>query len=196
MAEHPNPNTEEEREVFLRDYMPMKFGGALTGKLNKVNSAGKRYWERDESKGKPFAIAIADFHKPADENELGPMTYTQSALWQYLYGSRVTWRFEGDQLIIDTHSVEEHEFKGKRVPSGFFDLPEAENVSAVIFSNAGTIAKFDRMGVAAEFGADGYGYFRMGIRYNPDPNAVIGEAFSADVRERLINAFGGVEMVA
>ncbi|WP_143710168.1 hypothetical protein [Parvibaculum lavamentivorans] len=67
--------------------------------------------------------------------------------------------------------------------SGFFDLPDSENVSAVIFSNAGTIAKFDRMGVTAGFGADGYSYFRVGFRYNPDPNAVMGEAFRVDVRE-------------
>ena len=181
LKEHPNPKTPEERDSFLRHYMPMKFGGALTNKLNKKNSEGKRYWERDESKNKPFAIAIADFHKPADEKDLGPMTYTQSALWQYLYGSRVTWRLEEDQLIIDSHKIDGHEFNGKKIPSGFFDLADAKNVSAVIFSNAGTIAKFDRMGTAAGFGADGYGYFRMGYKPNPDPNAVVGEFFQVDV---------------
>ncbi|AXO17010.1 hypothetical protein DY252_20055 [Thalassospira indica] len=182
LQEHPNPKSPEDRERFLRDYMPMKFGSALTGKLNKVNASGQRYWEREESKGKPFVIAIADFHKSADNNELGSMTYTQSALWQYLYGARVTWRFEGDQLIIDTQSIDSHQYKGKVVPSGFFDLPEAENVSAIIFSNAGTISKFDRMGAAAGFGADGYGYFRVGLKYNPEANAEMGEAFSFDVQ--------------
>lgn len=183
LQDHPNPKNEKEREQFLRDYMPMKFGGALTGKLNKANAQGERYWERDESKNKPFAIAIADFHKPADRDALGPMTYTQSALWQYLYGSRVTWKFEGEQLILESHSIDEHKFKEKRIPSGFFDLPDAENVSAVIFSNAGTIAKFDRMGVAAEFATEGYGYYRSGLRYNPDPNALMGEPFWADVAD-------------
>jgi hypothetical protein len=111
------------------------------------------------------------------------MTYTQSALWQYLYGSRVTWHFKEDQLIIDSHKIGEHEYDGKKIPSGFFDLPDAENVSAVIFSNAGTIAKFDRMGVAAGYGAPGYGYFRLGLKYNPDPKAVVGEAFKVDVSD-------------
>ena len=189
LQDHPNPKTVEEREQFLRDYMPMKFGNALTGKLKKTNADRQRYWERDKSKDKPFVIAIADFHKPADKDELGPMIYTQSALWQYLYGSRVTWRFEEDQLIIDNHQIEEHEYKGKRVPSGFFDLPDAENVSAFLFSNAGTIAKFDRMGVTADFGADGYNYFRVGLRYNPDPNAVMGEAFTADVRDETYKEY-------
>lgn len=183
LKDHPNPKTPEEMEAFINNYMPMKFGGPLTTKLNKANATGLRYWEREESKGKPFAIAIADFHKLAEEEELGPMTYTQSALWQYLYGSRVTWRFEGDQLITEDHKVDEHEYMGKRVPSGFFDLPDAENVSAVIFSNAGTLAKFDRMGTVAGYGAQGYGYFRIGLRPNPDPNAVHGEAFRVDVQD-------------
>lgn len=183
LEEHPNPKTPEEREAFLRDYMPMKFGGPLTSKLKKTNKAGQRYWERAESKDKPFAIAIADFHKMADEDELAPMTYTQSALWQYLYGSRVTWRFKDDALVVESHDIGEHEYNGKKIPSGFFDLADAENVSAVIFSNAGTIAKFDRMGVAAGYGAEGYGYFRLGLKYNRDPNAVEGEAFKVNVSD-------------
>lgn len=183
LQDHPNPKTPQEREAFLRDYMPMKFGGPLTSKLKKVNAKGQHYWECDESRGKPFVLAIADFHKVADKEELGSMTYTQSALWQYLYGSRVTWAFEDDQLVINTHAVDEHEYNGKKVPSGFFDLSGAENVSAVVFSNAGTIAKFDRMGVAAGYGTLGYGYFRVGLKPNPDPNAVMGEAFHVDVQD-------------
>lgn len=60
-------------------------------------------------------------------------------------------------------------------------MPDAENVSAVIFSNAGTIAKFDRMGTVAGFGTEGYKYVRVGLRYNPDPNAVMGIPFSENV---------------
>ncbi|MEM6898933.1 MAG: hypothetical protein AAF583_04085 [Pseudomonadota bacterium] len=189
LKDHPDPQTPEEMDAFLRDYMPMKFGGALTGKLKKTNADGEHYWERPETRDKPFLIAIADFHKPTDEENLGPMTYTQSALWQYLYGSRVTWRFENDTLKIDTHPIDEHEFRGKRVPSGFFDEEGAENISAVLFSNAGTIAKFDRIGVTAGCGADGYGYFRMGFRPNPDPNAVVGEAFHVDVTDEDYEEF-------
>lgn len=183
LEEHPNPKTDEEIEKFLRDYMPMKFGSALTGKLNKTNAAGEHYWEREVSRDKPFAIAIADFHKAADENNSGSMTYSQSALWQYLYGSRVSWRYENDRLITETENVKSHKYKEKEIPSGFFDLPNAENVSAIIFSNAGTIAKFDRMGVAAGFGVSGYKYFRMGLKYNPDPDAVMGGGFVQDVAD-------------
>ena len=166
-----------------------EFGGALTSKLNKKNAMGLRYWEREESKEKPFVLAIADFHKPADERDLGSMTYTQSALRQYLYGMRETSHIEGDQLVIDTHAVKEHKYNNKKVPSGFFDLPDAENVSAVLFSNAGTISKFNRMGVAAGFAIPNCGYFRIGHRLKADPNALMGESFVADVHDQNYEEF-------
>jgi hypothetical protein len=181
LAEHPQPKTREETVAFLDGYMPMKYGSALTSKLNKTNKDGQHYWEREQSAGKPFILAIADFHKPVNNKEIGSMTYTQSALWHYLYGQRVYWEFEGDNLIIKPQKIEEHKYGDKTVPSGFFDQPKAENVSAVIFSNAGTIAKFDRMGVVAGFAAEGFGYLRIGFRYNPDPNAIMGTTFSDDV---------------
>lgn len=68
-----------------------------------------------------------------------------------------------------------------RIPSDFFDQPGAENVSAVLFSNAGTIARFDRMSVVAGFGAPEHRYQRIGFRFNPDPNAASGIPFSEDV---------------
>jgi hypothetical protein len=33
-------------QEFLTNYMPMKFGSALTSKLNKTNKAGENYWAR------------------------------------------------------------------------------------------------------------------------------------------------------
>lgn len=181
LAEHPKPQTIKETTTFLDDYMPMKYGSALLSKLNKVDQHGRRYWEREKSERKPFVLAIADFHKPTEKKEIGSMTYTQSALWQYLYGSRVYWEMEGDMLVIKPEKIAAHRYGEKEVPSGFFDLPEAENVSAVLFSNAGTLAKFDRMGVVAGFGAEGYRYQRIGLRYDPDPNAFMGRPFSEEV---------------
>jgi hypothetical protein len=181
LANHPNPKTSQELAEFLNGYMAIKFGSALHSKLNKTNKQGQHYWEREESRDKPFVLAIADFHKPADEDELGSMTYTQSALWQYLYGQRVYWEIVDGKLVIKPKEIVEHNFKQKVIPSGFFDFSKAENVSAVIFSNAGTLAKFDRMGVVAGFAAPGYGYARIGLKYNPDPNATMGTPFSIDV---------------
>lgn len=181
LADHPNPQNEEEREKFLADYMPMKFGSALTGKLNKKNRQGEHYWEREKAKGLPFTIAIADFHKAAGPKEPASMVYTQSALWQYLYGKRVRITEEGGIVAVKEVDVEKHVYNGKEIPSGFFDLENAENVSAVIFSNAGTIAKFDRMGTQAGFAKEGYTYYRHGLMINPDPDATMGIPFVSHV---------------
>jgi hypothetical protein len=182
LAAHPNPKTREEMEEFLANYMPMKFGSALTSKLNKKNKAGESYWERGETANRPFILALADFHKSGDKNESGSMAYTHSALWPYLYGHRVDWKLTNGQLEISAIKNPDHVYGEKVVPSGFFDLPGAENVSAVLFSNAGTLAKFDRMGIAAGFLPAGHRYFRFGYRYNHQPNAVTPIAFFEEIK--------------
>lgn len=194
LATHPDPQTQEEMTDFLLNYMPMKYGSSLLSKLSKVDGEGRHYWEMDDAKGKPFVLAIADFHKPALKDELGSMVYTQSALWLYLYGRRVDWELRDGQLVLHPAAVGSHTYKGKTIPSGFFDLPEAENVSAVLSSNAGTIAKFDRMGVVAGFGALKHKYYRVGLRYDPDPNAVVGKPFFADVSDPSYDEYWSDEL--
>ena len=109
------------------------------------------------------------------------MTYTASALWPYLYGHRIEWELVDGELVTRAVRAGDHAYKGKVIETGFFDLPGAENISAVVFSNAGTLAKFDRIGIAAGFIPEKHKYFRMGFRYNPDPNAVHPTPFSDEV---------------
>jgi hypothetical protein len=172
LANHPDPQTPEEMTDFLMNYMPMKFGSSLTSKLNKKDKDGRSYWERGDAAGKPFLLAIADFHIPGGEGEPGSMTYTSSALYAYLYGHRVGWEMIEGKLVTRAVKAADHTYKGKTIETGFFDLPGAENISAIVFSNAGTLAKFDRMGISAGFLPKGHKYFRIGYRYNPEPNAV------------------------
>ena len=181
LAKHPDPKTPEELDAFLADYMPIKYGGSLTNKLHRKSAAGKAYWEEDDAAGLPFVIALADFHKPASENELGSMTYTQSAIWPYLYGFTAKWSKSDGKLIVEEQPNESHSYGSKTIESGFFNLPGAENVSAVLFSNAGTIAKFDRLGVLAGYAPPKHKYLRVGVRFDPDPNAVVGKRFVAEV---------------
>lgn len=126
---------------------------------------------------------LADFHKAADPetNDPASLTYSQGALYIYLYGHRVDWSMKDGKLHISTAPVNEHVYRDKTIPSGFFELPGAENISAVLFSNAGTIAKFDRMGVAAGFAAKGHRYFRMGTKFDPTPEAMEGQPFSVEL---------------
>jgi hypothetical protein len=189
LAVHPDPKTPEEMQAFLADYMPMKFGSSLTSKLNKKNKDGESYWERGETANKPFILAIADFHKTGNAEEPGSMTYTHSALWPYLYGHRVTWELVDGELVVRAEKHPDHAYNGKVVPSGFFDLSGAENVSAVLFSNAGTLSKFDRMGVAAGFAPAGHHYVRVGVRSNPDRNAIQGTPFYSEINAETYEEF-------
>lgn len=179
---HPEPKTPEEHAEFLRNYMPMKFGSSLTSKLQKKNAAGEPYWDRAETRGKPFIIAIADFHKPADLEGFGSMTYSHSALWPYLYGMRVAFeKTEDGGGYWRMVKGDEHVYGSKTIPTGFFDLPGAENVSAVLFSNAGTLPKFNRMGLRAGFIPENHMFYRQGYRYDPSPDAYVGIPFQENI---------------
>ena len=181
LADHPNPQTVEEMTAFLRDYMPMKFGGALTAKLDK-RLEGRGYWELPRTDGLPFLIAVADFHVPASRHEPGSMVYSQSALPIYLYGVEYDADHDGSgTLQIGYRKRVLHTFKTKKIEAGFFDLPGAQNVSAVLFSNAGTMSKFTRMGALAGFSSPDFSYVRRGFAVDPDPNAMEGRRFAADV---------------
>jgi len=194
LAKHPEPKTPEEINAFLVDYMPMKFGGPLTTKLYKVDAQGQHYWEKPGVEDLPFVLAIADFHKEADGLTPGSMTYSQEGLYTYLYGLRLTAETLDGQASFRYEPVAEHRYNGKVVPSGFFNLPGAENVSAVLFSNAGTIAKFDRIGVLAGFGPEKHKYYRIGYLFDPYPDAIVGIPFQVDVNEPDYEEYWGDEV--
>jgi hypothetical protein len=182
LADHPDPQTQEEMAAFLRDYMPMKFGGALTAKLNKRFEGGVGYWALPEAAGVPFLIAIADFHVASSKLEPGSMVYSQSALPLYLYGTEYNAELDGSgRLEIGYRKLLSHTFKSKKIESGFFDLPGAEHVAGVLFSNAGTMSKFTRIGALAGFGGGEFRYIRRGFLADPDPNAMAGQPFAVDV---------------
>jgi hypothetical protein len=156
----PKANTLERRKELLKDYMPIKFGSALYSKLKK------KYWELPHMTEVPLAIAIHDFHLNDS------MTWSSTALHEYLYGLRVTSRQDDKGNIInETSKIEEHTWKGKTIPSGFFNQPDSEHISAVIFSNAATLTKFNRIGKLANFGSDDVQMIRVGDLWNPDPKA-------------------------
>jgi hypothetical protein len=194
LSKHPDPRTLDEVATFLTDYMPMKFGGPLTSKLSKVDAQGRHYWQMQGAEGLPFVLAIADFHKEAGPEMPGSMCYSQGALYSYLYGLRVTAELIDGQAVYHYEPVAQHAYNGKVIPSGFFTLPDSENVSAVLFSNAATLAKFDRIGVRAGFAPDKHKYFRVGFMYDPDPNALVPVPFKVDVSDPAYDEYWGDEV--
>lgn len=155
----PAIGTDEQRNQYMLNYLPIKFAGPLTDKLKK------KYWEKPHINANPIVFAIADFHRPL------AMVHSQTALRTYLYGRR----FDAVQdrrgnLIPTSAPVTEHAWGQKRVPSGFFNLPDAENISAVISSREATLSKFNRIGLKAGFGSPRVRMVREGNRYVPDGN--------------------------
>lgn len=166
----PPMETAEQREAFWKHYMPIKYGSALYSKLRK------EYWKRPNVAGKPFVLAIADFSSP------GSMVHTRSALEHYLYGIEHEGRHDDNgKLVITPRRIGEHRWGDKVIPSGFFDQPGAENVSAVFVNNSGTVSKFNRMGLLGGFGSGRVLAIREGTAVDHDPNALAPKVFRAIV---------------
>lgn len=125
---------EDPDGIEMANYMAIKFANALYAKLQK------RYWELGHVKDKPLILAVADFRKPEGVH------YSAKFLQEYLYGQRQTRK--GNTYVYTP--IQEHVYKNRKKPSGFFTLPDSENISAVLFSDGGTISKFNRMGKLAD----------------------------------------------
>lgn len=156
-AASQKPSSEAEIGPYVHEYLPIRYAGPLTAKLRK------EYWKKPAAAGKPLVFAIQDFHDTMS------MTYSGTALETYLYGYKHEAKKDSEGgLTIVPIPVTEHKWGEKKVPSGFFSLPDAENVSAVIFNSSATLSKFNRMGVGAGFGSDDVVLIRR--RYFADSN--------------------------
>jgi len=152
--------TEDNREQYFSEYVPMKFGSALRSKLVK------RYWELPHVQGKPLVLAIQDFHAP------GAMTWSNTALREYLYGIRQNEdpRSPGK---VTSQRIHSYKWKDKTIPAGFFNQPDTEHISAVIANPEGTISKFNRMGFIGEFGDREIHMIRRGMAYQGQTSPAI-----------------------
>lgn len=171
----PETDTPEKLKAYLDHYLPIKFRSALTSKLRR------RYWERPNVAGKPFVLAIADF------SSLGSMTHSSPSLERYIYGYDAEGVRDGEgKLTVVPHKINEHRFGDKApIPSGFFDLPESNHVSAILTTASGTISKFNRMGVLAGFGSGRVALIREGTAVDHDPDASAPKVFRV-----IVNAPG------
>lgn len=172
------PQDGEALQDYKRNYLPIKFSGPLTSKLNK------RYWEKPYINNRPIILAIADFHQPSS------MGRSQDALLSYLYGQRFERQYDDKgRLTIHTEPLTGHEWHGKKVPSGFFNLPDAENISAIISTGEETILKFSRMGLRAGFGSKRVQMTVSGWRCVEHPTRVPPERFELNARSPKYEEF-------
>lgn len=170
-----------EFKDYLLNYMPVKWGSALYSKVKK------QYWKLPHVGSRPIVFAIQDFHAPQS------MSVSGSTLLPYLYGLDFSAVYDlAGNLVVSSAPRESHTWGGKTIPSGFFKQPGAEHVSAVISNPLGTIAKFNRMGVAAGFGEKSNRMFVTGTHHDHDPNASEPIMFKAEVKEgRWVEPWSG-----
>jgi uncharacterized protein YbaP (TraB family) len=71
----------------------------------------------------PYVIAVQDFHTH------GAMHMVTTAMTEYVYGRREKLDQNGN-LIIEW--IGDHVWENRREKSSFFNLPDTENVSAII----------------------------------------------------------------
>ncbi len=149
----------EDRNERLTGGPAERFAKTLRGKLQR------NYHEMDHVMGQPFALALADFH------ESGSMVWSREALPTYLYGLRADIEGEGcERRAVGTPITN---LTGKHgIPAGLFRDPAFAHLSAIIFSNAATLAKFNRMGFLAGWRPPGLTMIRRGILFDRTPGAL------------------------
>jgi hypothetical protein len=170
-VETGKPADPRQMEEYMYHHLPIKFAGPLTSKL------GQRYWEQAHIGGRPIVLAIADCHYK------NSMTWSQTGLVTYLYGHIFRHHFEDGKLVVRAEPIAEHIKGQKRIPSGFFYLPDSEHISAVVSSREGTVSKFSRIGLKAGFGSRRVRMVRTGKRYVHDPNRAEPEEFTILVND-------------
>ncbi len=169
----PPPDPPADFWAFIEKEMPIKFGSPLHSKMQK------RYWEQPHVAGKPFALAIADFHAP------GTMVWSHTAMPIYLYGRSAIVDVDENGKKRGMEKLVEAFDKGGVTIAPFFEAADTQHISAVLFSNAGTISKFNRMGVCAGFGDRFVRVVRYGGLHNPDPGAFEAIPFEIDIESPL-----------
>lgn len=148
----------------------LKISNSLYNKLQE------KYWENHWVEGFPLIIAINAFHNPYTS------IIPDSKIIEYLYKRKLTIQRDclGNQKINYT-PIGDIEFDNRKKPSGFFELEDAENISAVIFYNERPLWKFNRMGYL-ESDSDKILMQRFGFKYDPNPESLIPKEYSYQVK--------------
>lgn len=152
------------------------FFGAAAVRFAKTigNKLEKQYDQLPHVAGKPFMLAVADFHAS------GSMMWSREALIGYLQGSGATVA-EVDGRLQAVPMPKDTLLGPSRFPAGLFSDDRHAELSAIIFSNACSIAKFNRVPISAGGAPEGFRYTRMGKFFDRTPGALDGKLFCLDI---------------
>lgn len=158
----------ESRSERLIGAPAARFAKTLRSKLQR------EYEKLPHVQGKPFALAIADFHAPSS------MVWSREALPSYLYGlhAQVVTGPDGPKAF---ETAVDKLLGDDQIPAGLFRDPAMAYLSGIISSNAATLGKFNRMGYLAGWRPPGLRMVREGILFDRAPGALKGIPFALDV---------------
>jgi hypothetical protein len=160
--------TPTAREEIFFGPAALRFAKTLGNKLN----CG--YERLPHVTGYPFAIAIADFQAPAS------MLWSREGLIGYLYGEGAQEAdIDGRKKAVPMTAT--HLLGHPSFPVGLFADDEHAHLSAVIFSNACSIAKLNRVAVSGCGAPAGLRYMRIGNFFDRTPGALKGIPFCLDI---------------
>ncbi|MBO9831203.1 hypothetical protein [Xanthomonas phaseoli] len=146
----------------------LRFAKTLGNKLQR------RYAGLPHVAGQPFMIAVADFQAP------GSMTWSREGLIGYLYGIGAEIAESDGRKQARTLSASL--LKGPSAfAAGLFANDQHSELSAVIFSNACSLGKFNRVAITTLGAPPGLRYMRIGKFFDRTPGALEGIPFCLDV---------------
>jgi hypothetical protein len=171
----PYDHVNAERFVPPKD-MRERLLGPMAVRFAKTlrNKTAKGYDRMPHVAGMPFVLAIADFQAAMS------MFWSREALICYLYGIFVH-AVEQDGKRVAVAEKVDTLLGPEKIPSGFFNDPANAGVSAVIFTNACSISKLNRVGISAGANPKGFRYIRMGEFADRTEGALNGIPFVLDI---------------
>jgi hypothetical protein len=135
----------------------------------------RRYAKSGRNDEAPIVLAVAPFFGPESHMNSGAM------MLEVLYGVGYDLRQSGRRLS-DVRTVETPMIRRgkKEIAAGLFNRPNMYDISAVVFNNCGTVAKFHRMATFAD-GTDGCRLFHAGYCHDHTPESSTPSRFVIEV---------------
>jgi hypothetical protein len=157
------------------DIRERMFGAPAVRYAKSIRSKLQRRYDRlPHVEGKPFVLAIADFQSGAS------MTWSREALITYLYGTFAHVKEVGGRPTAASRDIEY--LRGdEKIPAGLFRNQAEIALSAIIFTNACSLGKLNRVGVSMGMKTPGLRYLRVGEFFDRSEGALVGIPFIFDV---------------
>lgn len=157
-----------EREELFFGRAALRFAKTIGNKLERS------YEQLPHVCGYPFVLAVADFQEPRS------MLWSREGLIGYLYGQGATVeKINGQMRAVPTYATTL--LGPSAFPAGLFSDDRASKLSAVIFTNACSIGKLNRVAVSGQGAPKGYRYTRRGKFWDHSSGALKGIPFCMDI---------------